>query len=152
VTDDVIPGWDDADDIEPDEVEVPGSRPRVDHNKRPAQPMADGDILPEGWDRQPRTYRVNGVDTQLFDMEAFMEATGLRYGTIRQWERHGVLPKPLMRSPRKDKVAGHRLYSREYVEGVARILVEEKVSDTRRNVRKTDFAARVRELFERTGG
>jgi hypothetical protein len=140
---------DDWEDVDPEDVDVPGSRPRVDHNKRQA---SDASVLPEGWDRQPRTYRVNGVDTQLFDIEAFMEATGLRYGTIRQWERHGVLPKPLMRSPRKDKVAGHRLYSREYVEGVARILVEEKVSDTRRNVRKTDFAARVRELFERTGG
>lgn len=147
-----IPGWDDEEYIEPEEVEVPGSRPRVDHNKQPAQPIADSDVLPEGWDRQPRVYRVNGVDTQLFDIESFMEATGLRYGTIRQWERHGVLPKPLMRSPRRDGVPGHRLYSRAYIEGVARILVEEKISDTRRNVRQTDFIARVQDLFERTGG
>lgn len=147
---DTIPGWDDIEDIEPGDVAIPGSRPRVDHNKR--REVESPITLPEGWDAQPRTYRVNGVETQLFDIDSFMQATGLRYGTIRQWERNGVLPKPLMRSPRKDGIPGHRLYSREYVEGVARILVEEQVSDTRRNVRQTDFIVRVQELFERTGG
>lgn len=150
---DAIPGWDDMEEIDAsqiDDVAIPGSRPRVDHTVR--RQISTSPLLPEGWDSQPRTYRVDGVDRELFDIDSFMQATGLKYGTIRQWERNGVLPKPLMRSPRKDGVPGHRLYTREYVVGVATILAEEQVSDSRRNVRQTNFIERVRDLFERTGG
>lgn len=145
-----VPGWDDDIEVDPEDVPVPGSRPRVDHSKRPV--VNTGPLLPEGWDCQPRTYRVDGQDTELFDIGAFMTATGLKYGTIRQWERNGVIPAPLLRSPRKDDIPGHRLYSRAYIEGVARLLVEEQVSDTRRNVRKTNFTERVHQLFRSTGG
>ena len=48
---DTIPGWDDMEEIDPsqvpDDVLIPGSRPRVDHNKRREVDSTLADVLPE---------------------------------------------------------------------------------------------------------
>ena len=139
-----IPGWDDGGLEDPHAAAVPGTRPRVQHAPK-EEPKT-------GWDAHPRTYRVNGEDTELFPISAFIEATGFSHSTIRNWEREGILPQPAMRSPRKDsdKVPGHRLYSRAFIEGVVRIAKEEGVYEM--NVRNTDFRDRVLQLFRSTGG
>lgn len=142
-------GWDDTeldDLIDPHEVPVPGSRPRVKHVEK------EETKTEKDWDASPRVYRVNGEDTELFPISAFLMATGFKFPTVRKWERDGVLPVVLLRSPRKDGAKGHRLYSRAFIEGVARIAQEEKLAQNRMRPGGTNFAARVAQLFRSTGG
>ena len=142
-----IPGWDDTQAVDPEDVPVPGSRPRVQHasQEQPERPQTD-------WDRLARTYTVGGQDTQLFPVGALLEATGFTYSGLRKWERDGSFPKARFRSPRSGALPGHRLYTRAFIEGVARIMSEEGIKPTHRNIARTEFFPRVQRLFRSTGG
>lgn len=153
MTEDLIPGWDDTDDVDPSNVPVPGSRPRVDHQKRETVTLPKTE-----WDRNPRSYMVNGsLRTDLFPVSALQSATGLKYSTLRKWEKEGIFPEAWLRGPltaraRERGLKGHRLYSRAFIEGVVKLIEEEGVKHTHRNIHMTNFSKRVHELFKETGG
>jgi len=123
--------WPDFDDvIDPADVPVPGTRPRVKHEKREPveQPV-------EKWDAFPKVYRVDGKDTELFGARALCLAVGLNNEQLKHWERRGWLPKTNVRMPRKvawgardtspltgGVIPGRRLYTRAFIEGMVRLV------------------------------
>lgn len=144
-----IPGWDDAEEIDPDQVSdvsVPGTRPRVQHEEVEAEPAVPA------WAHTARIYRVGTQEVELYPISVLTEVTGLKYGTIRKWEREGTFPKARFRSPRRGQVPGHRLYTRPFIEGVRDLLKSEDVSESHRNIHATNFVRRVHALFKGTGG
>lgn len=118
-----------------------------------AQPL---DLTPpapiqERWDAHPRVYTVRGKTVEFFPIGALAKALGRQVSTVRRWEQDGILPVSLWRSPSTDVRGRQRLYSRAIVEAMVQIAQEEGVLNPHgRNIHKTNFRARVYELFVRT--
>lgn len=134
--------------------EEPDRYPGSDHyvGDRPAEPvLAD-------WGK-PITYKVNGIDTEFYTVGQVAKALNRSPVTIRKWERLGWIPIAAFRSPARQKVKSHRLYTRAQLEAMVRIAWEEGLMKfTRGNdgqdypvahVTETKFAERVREAFGR---
>jgi hypothetical protein len=130
----------------------PGStRPLVRHRNRLNTEAARKAADPAAWDAKPRKYKVGGEETEFFTVGQLAQALGRQPVTIRKWEREGVIPKATYQSPGKDgDVRGRRrLYTREQVEGIVRIAVEEGVLVShQKDLKDTDFTKRVVGLFE----
>jgi hypothetical protein len=130
----------------------PGStRPLVRHPNRNTlhtEPVPSaGD-----WDAKPRKYVVAGTETDFFTVGQLAQALGRQPGTMRKWEREGVIPKSTFQSPGRDgDVRGRRrLYTRAQVEGMVRIAAEEGVLVSHQKpIKETNFTARVVDLFKR---
>jgi hypothetical protein len=104
------------------------------------------------WDAKPRKGVVNGVETNFYTVGQLAQALGRQAGTVRKWEREGVIPKSTYQSPGRDgDVRGRRrLYSREQVEGIVRIAQEEGVLVSHQKpIKDTRFTPRVVDLFKR---
>ena len=153
--------WPDFEDvIDPDDVPVPGSRPRVQHaakeqQERPAQ---------QAWQDQAKVYRVDGQDVPLYRIGALAAALGRRPSSVKYWERKGWLPKSSLRIPHPENRSriktkayvagmpnkGRRLYTREFIEGIVRLAEETGVDRLSVFVGETDFPQRARELYFET--
>ena len=152
MTDTVWPDFEDV--IDPDAVPVPGSRPRVQHEKKEPEPKA-----PQAWDAYPRTLLVNGVETELFNSSALCRALDIKNETLKYWERKGHLPKTNVRMPTPrvrsglygTPVNGRRLYTRAFIEGLIVIAREEGIFTTPGlDVGATAFPQRTLDLYYRT--
>lgn len=144
-----VTGWNDAEDIDPDEVPevpVPGTRPRVQHATETSS------SAPPVWTHKGRVCQVGANTLTLYPVSVLVEVTGLKYSTIRKWEREGSFPLARYRSPARGKLPGHRLYTRAFIEGVRDLLESEGLRDLRRNARTDTFVRRVHALFRGTGG
>lgn len=128
MTDTEWPEFDDV--IDPADVPVPGSRPRVKHEKREKQPKPA-----EPWDAHPKRLRVDGVEMDLYGSNALCRALGINNEQLKHWERRGWIPKTNVRLPRKGQnlsprlangggglIPGRRLYTRAFIEGMVRIV------------------------------
>lgn len=96
--------------------------------------------------RKAKKIMLNGNVVELFSVGTFAKAIGRMNQTISVWERQGFLPKTPFRTP-KDSENGVRLYSRDMIDVVRRVLeeaghVRREESDTMRE----RFAAGWREL------
>lgn len=124
----------------------------------PQAPAAQGRSEPEAWDAHPREYIVHGQVVEFFPIGALAKALGREAGTIRRWEAEGIIPVSLWRAPSESVHGRARLYSREIIEGMVQIALEEGVLTRGRPVGDTRFKERVYELFvrvsnaERTAG
>lgn len=136
--------WDDAADLDPDDVPVPGSKPRRVNNQERVQEVIDSQ-----WDARPRRYRVDGKEVELFPIGALATAIQRDVLTVRGWERKGWFPAPVLRAPGGHQ---HRLYTRRFIEGAIRIANEEGLYKPGTRVNKTDFTPRVFALFQEVGG
>lgn len=70
-----------------------------------------------------KTYRIAGVDRELFTVGQFAKALGRKAITIRMWEHNGWIPKATYRTPPPSSQQipgkppkGRRLYSLEQLE------------------------------------
>jgi hypothetical protein len=131
----------------------PGStRPLVRHPNRLNTEAAPSAADPGAWDAKPRKGVVGGVETDFYTVGDLAKALGRQPVTIRKWEREGIIPKSVYQSPGRDgDVRGRRrLYTREQVEGMARIAAEEGVLVSHQKpIKDTQFTPRVIALFER---
>lgn len=73
-----------------------------------------------GWDANPVTKILKGVETELFTVGALAQALEKKIVTIRLWERKGYIPLAPFRLRSKElngkKVNGNRVYTRELIE------------------------------------
>lgn len=73
-----------------------------------------------GWDENPITKLVKGVETELFTIGALAQALEKEIVTIRLWEKKGYIPGAPYRLRSKSlngkKVSGNRVYTRELIE------------------------------------
>ena len=144
-----------SDVIDPEQVPVPGSRPRVQHKKAEPAPPKEG----PRWDAFPKVYRVDGKDMELFGVNALARALGRTTSTIKHWERKGWLPKTNLRLPMQLRsgikkhyvqgmdVRGRRLYTHAFIEGIVRLAEETGVIHPGTYMEETDFPQRARDLY-----
>jgi hypothetical protein len=101
------------------------------------------------WDRKPRKYVTNGVEREFFTIGHLAAALGRRPVTIRLWEREGIIPKATYQINSESKNGRRRLYTREQVEGLVKLAVEEGILIThQRAISETQFTARAIALFQ----
>jgi hypothetical protein len=127
----------------------PGSnKPIVRDHARAKEKRAE---LPdvESWDAHPRMVMLGGQTVEMFTVGDLAKAIGREAGTIRKWERDGIIPRNTYRLPSSDPRGVRRLYSRKQIEGIVRITREEGLDDAhrRRNIKQTNFTQRVIDLF-----
>lgn len=111
------------------------------------------------WYDDPRYSRVYKVPTEdgeepvrLYSIGALAAATGKQVVTVRKWIRLGIIPDSAMRTeaiPGTLKDAGRRLWTKEQIEAIVRIGVEEQVIGRTRAKKfsETNFEARIRTLW-----
>ena len=134
----------------------PGSsRPVVRHpnrNDRKTKVAPSSDDEPS-WQDTPRKFTADGLERPFYTTGHIAQALGRKPGTIRKWEADGVLPQALWNSPHTAARGRRRLYTRDQVEGIARIAEEEGLTTNhfRTMISKTNFTPRVVELFQRLG-
>lgn len=100
------------------------------------------------WDARPIWIEVGDERREFFAIGALALALGRRPVTIRKWIENGVLPKArwVTHSDVPDR-GSRRLWTREQIEGIARIAREEGLIGTNRHVGGTQFTARVKEFW-----
>ena len=120
----------------------PGSNMRKDHV------LVDAT---KGWDANPRKYMYRGELTEFFTLGMLAKALNRKPGTIRKWEREGIIPRATLIKKSADPRGTRRLYTREHIEGLVAIAKEVGIFDprTRRSVMDTEFTAKAVELFQR---
>lgn len=70
----------------------PGSsKPVVRHPNRSVVNVRNEES--QGWDENPRSFNVQGRMHQFFTVGHLAKAIGRKPGTIRGWERDGVIPR-----------------------------------------------------------
>jgi hypothetical protein len=125
----------------------PGSKRKIDRTA--PKPSKATQV---GWDAKPRTYKINGVDTEFFTVGHLAMAMNRKPLTIRQWERKGIIPKSTyQRAGRNGSQHGRRrLYTRPQIEGMIQIADEEGLlTNDRREIASTNFKVRVLALFKK---
>jgi len=61
----------------------------------------------------PKTYIINGVETELFTIGELADQLDRQRQTIRKWEREGIIPAATFRSK-----SGRRLYTRKQINAI----------------------------------
>jgi hypothetical protein len=84
-----------------------------------------------------KEYKVGGKLIELFTVGDLASAIGRDPQTPRKWELHGVIPRAALRDR-----AGRRLYCKEEINSLVKILVEEDVK-TGSPIASTKFKERV---------
>lgn len=122
------------------------------------RPTAGKDDEPDWW-HDPRLSREYAVPTEdgqelvrLYTVGALAAATGKTAVTIRKWIRLGYLPDSGMRTaaiPGTLNDAGRRLWTKEQIEAIVRIGLEERVIGQGRckAFSETNFESRIRTLW-----
>jgi len=84
--------------------------------KRKAKALGESN----GWDANPITKTLHGVETQVFTIGALALALEKQVVTIRLWEKKGYIPQSPYRlrskSLKGQKVGGNRVYTRNLIE------------------------------------
>lgn len=98
---------------------------------------------------EPVVLNYAGSPTEFYKIGALARALNRQPGTIRLWERRGIIPKSLFTIRSANRYAKRRLYMREQIEGLRNIAIEEGIlSDTSRHISDTKFAQRAEQLFK----
>jgi hypothetical protein len=129
----------------------PGSsHPILRHPNRPLPDSRKSSIgVDSEWDKKPRKYMTNGVEREFFTIGHLAAALGRRPVTLRLWEREGIIPKATYQINSESKNGRRRLYTREQVEGLVKLAVEEGILIAhQRAISETRFTARSIALFE----
>jgi hypothetical protein len=125
----------------------PGRRKPVNRERAPVSPDS------ELWDAKPIMYVVGGEKKPFFLIRHLAMALGYSVQSIRAWESAGLLPNTPYRSPRaKGMMAGgrsdkgHRLWTREQIDGILRLAKKHGVI-LNRTPPTPAFASDVAKLF-----
>lgn len=147
----------------PPEAPIPDPEEAVEEERYPGSKQALRPVDPEEiqkarpvappipWDELPaRTYTVRGRETEFYTVGSLAKALQREVVTLRKWEQKGYLPAAQYRAPGK-KAKQDRLYTREQIEGLAKILQEEGLLLARKKMRidQTNFPERAHRLFDR---
>ena len=131
--------------------DYPGKRPPVNRPNTTKASAPD----PDPWDAKPAIYIHNGQSAEFFTIGHLAKALNRSPVTIRSWEKKGLLPKSLYRSP-APKVStingppkGKRLWTRAQIEGLLQIATEENcIIDANQSTPTQQFTVRVAQLFK----
>lgn len=128
----------------------PGSRTPIPDRTVEAPKKRKVPVDVDAWDAHPRTFSVRGQLMEFFTIGALAKALNRETGTIRLWERQGVLPRARYQVPVVAGKGKQRLYTRAQIEGIVWIAGEEGMLTTRpRAHADTKFVGRVQQLFAR---
>lgn len=102
---------------------------------------------------KPKVYTVGGKDVAFYTVGQLAAVLDRQAGTVRRWERDGIIPKATFRVPSDDPRGKRRLYTRAQVEGIAKIAAEEGLIPLgyKTDIKSTKFTLRVLDLFRRLG-
>jgi hypothetical protein len=96
------------------------------------------------WDSRPKTFNIQGVPSEFFEVGALASALNRKVVTLRLWERNGTIPKSMYRSPQNN-----RLYTRAQIEGMREIARQEGLLETRtKSFAASNFTPRVIQLYK----
>lgn len=137
---------------------IPGTKKTREDvvKERARQESGDEEVDTPNWVENPyykRELYLDGEAVVFYTLAALAEALGRKPVTIRLWERQGTFPTAPFRT--KERGQGKRIYTREQIEGVVRIAVEEGVLDDASSGAYSQlplpprFTTRVTELFKR---
>lgn len=128
----------------------PGSRTQ----RRPAAPEPDEEGDDPEWAepiyRRSYPLEAGGPEHEFWTLGALAAALNRSSVTLRLWERNGILPPPLFRTPADGAIAGKRLYTRAQIEGLQLIAQEEGLLYSQVPPTKTRFTTRAIALFQST--
>ncbi|MCA1783612.1 MAG: hypothetical protein ABR616_15720 [Dermatophilaceae bacterium] len=138
---------------DPEEVET---QERYPGSKQALKPVGRDDLEdddPVGeveWGGSPRVYTLGGVKTEFYTIGALAKALRREVVTLRKWEQKGYMPEAPYRAPGKG-TKQDRLYTRAHIEGMVKILRDEKLLNPRKKMRidQTNFADKAFRLFDR---
>lgn len=123
----------------------PGSKTRIPSTPTQAQEMTTTSSTKEdSWDSRVKTYNMQGIPTEFFEVGSLAKALNRQVVTVRLWERNGTIPKSMYRSPQNN-----RLYTRAQIEGMRNIAQQEGLLDTRtKSFAASNFTPRVIQLYK----
>lgn len=130
----------------------PGSSKQImRHPNHPSDSLRTASLgVDKEWDRHPRKYLVGGVEHEFFTMGHLAAALGRSPVTLREWEREGIIPRATYQVNAASKNGRRRLYTREQIEGLVKLAVEEGILIShQRPIKETQFAARALILFKK---
>ena len=91
---------------------------------------------------------VGGAMIPMYPISALAMRVNRDVHTIRQWERIGILPKPMFRdAPKARQQRGRRLYTHEEIEAIA-VTAQECEIKPRESIANTKFAEIVKMRLE----
>lgn len=125
----------------------PGSRQKRTTKTTQPGPADDEPVWADPQYRREYAIEEGGDPVEFWTVGALALALNRKPVTIRLWERKGIIPRPNFRTPADGAIAGKRLYTREQVEGLARIAEEEGLLYAQVSPSKTKFTERAVELF-----
>lgn len=130
-----------------------GSRP--DPPPRPGRRVPDPRLFDARYDVErlkeltPRPYTVNGKFLDLYAVGDLAQMLGREAGTMRKWERNGILPKTPYTIAYPHLLGARRLYTAEMILGIVAIARAEKVLVMYSgDFRRTQFTTRCKQLFK----
>lgn len=95
-----------------------------------------------------KDFEIAGKSMRLYSIGELAVILKRRPVTIRKWERLATIPKATFVKPGVDARGRRRLYSREQVEAMLRIAMEEKILDVQTmQISKTQFTPKVFAAF-----
>lgn len=105
----------------------------------------------DGWDADPAFHYVQGAYREFFGIGHLAYALGRSTKTIYKWERRNLFPRATFILNGSSRNGQRRLYTRQQINGVIDIAVDEGVlTGRRRFIGATAFPARCFELFHTT--
>lgn len=84
------------------------------------------DFIPEPWQDKYFVKNIKGEEVKVYAVGALADALGVSTPAIRAWIRKGYIPQSPYRLPSNmvvqgEKVAGRRLYTREYIDAAVEV-------------------------------
>lgn len=122
---------------------------------RPVGPPASAAVFETvdslSWDANPTFHYLQGAHREFFGIGHLAYALGRSTKTIYKWEQRGLFPRATFILNGASKNGQRRLYTRQQINGVLEIALDEGVlTGTRRFIAATAFPARCFELFQKT--
>lgn len=122
---------------------------------RPVGPPAAAAVFEQAeapsWDANPTFHYLQGAHREFFGIGHLAHALGRSTKTIYKWEQRSLFPRATFILNGTSKNGQRRLYTRQQINGVLEIALDEGVlTGTRRFIAATAFPARCFELFQKT--
>lgn len=122
---------------------------------RPVGPPASAVLFEQAdaptWDSEPTYHYLQGARREFFGIGSLALALARAPKTIYKWEQRQLFPRATFILNGQSKNGQRRLYTRQQVNGVIEIAVDEGVlTGQRRFIATTAFPARCFELFKKT--
>lgn len=109
----------------------PGSkRAKKDYQDADAPGFPPAEELDLG---RSKVFLVNNTPTELFPLGAVARALNRKPVTVRKWESEGVIPRSPFMMPSHDPRGRRRLYTRDQIESLRTVALEEGVLEPNAN-------------------